>query len=259
MKDFDLYLGVIVLTLALSLLIAGVIITVILATRQRLNQEMKIAAMELAYEKELREAETELQEQLMAHFARELHDNIGHTLTYMRLQIENKKLDEPSLEQAFEPVEELLTQASDQIRLLSRSMNTDFIQELGLKRSIELEINRLQKMTKKDVEYIEGHENKDVLDKNQQLMAYRIFQEILNNSIKHSGATKYSIRSFNQAYLLQVEDNGQGFSTDEVNYSFKASGLTNMKKRASLANMQLDIETAPNKGCKITLKLLDQE
>jgi signal transduction histidine kinase len=138
-------------------------------------------------------------------------------------------------------------------------MNTDFIQELGLKRSIELEINRLQKMTKKDVEYIEGPENKDVLDKNQQLMAYRIFQEILNNAIKHSGATQYSIRSFNQAYLLQVEDNGQGFSTDEVNYSFKASGLTNMKKRASLANMQLDIETAPNKGCIITLKLLDQE
>ncbi|MFM2285155.1 MAG: hypothetical protein RLZZ543_652, partial [Bacteroidota bacterium] len=105
----------------------------------------------------------------------------------------------------------------------------------------------------------EGTDYHKALDKNQQLMAYRIFQEILNNAIKHSGASKYSIRSFNEMYLLQVEDNGQGFSADEVNYSFKASGLTNMKKRASLANMQLEIETAPNKGCIITLKLLDQE
>ena len=51
----------------------------------------------VAYEKELRNAELEVREQLLSQISRELHDHVGHTLTYMHLLIENKKIDSPDL------------------------------------------------------------------------------------------------------------------------------------------------------------------
>jgi signal transduction histidine kinase len=174
----------------------------------------------------------------------------------MRLLIENKKIDDPSLIEVFKPIETFLVQASDQLRMLSRSMNTDYIQQLDLKDAITLEVERLRNISQNKVELIIGDTSEEVvLDKNQQLMAFRIFQEILNNSIKHSEATKISIRYKVRNYILQVEDNGKGFSIDDVQYSNRSSGLNNMKKRAELAKMSLDIIAQPEKGSILTLNL----
>lgn len=254
MNSSDLYLGILGITLVIIILVAGVIISVIISNKQRAEQKAKISMLELTYEKELRDAETEVKEQLMGYFSREIHDNVGHTLTYMRLLIENKKIDDPSLIEVFKPIETFLVQASDQLRMLSRSMNTDYIQQLDLKEAITLEVERLRNISQNKVELIIGDSSDElILDKNQQLMAFRIFQEILNNSIKHSAANKISIRYKMKNYILQVEDNGKGFSIDDVQYSNRSSGLNNMRKRAELAKMTLDIVAQPEKGSILTL------
>lgn len=260
MNSNDLYLGLLGITLLIIILVASVIISVIISNKQRVEQKAKISMLELTYEKELRDAETEVKEQLMGYFSREIHDNVGHTLTYMRLLIENKKIDDPSLIEVFKPIETFLVQASDQLRMLSRSMNTDYIQQLDLKEAITLEVERLRNISQNKVELIIGDSSDElILDKNQQLMAFRIFQEILNNSIKHSAASKISIRYKMKNYILQVEDNGKGFSIDDVQYSNRSSGLNNMKKRAELAKMTLDIVAQPEKGSILTLNFKNIE
>jgi len=260
MNSSDLYLGILGITLVFIILVAGVIISVIISNKQRAEQKAKISLMELSYEKELRDAETEVKEQLMGYFSREIHDNVGHTLTYMRLLIENKKIDDPSLIEVFKPIETFLVQASDQLRMLSRSMNTDYIQQLDLKDAITLEVERLRNISQNKVELIIGDSSEElILDKNQQLMAFRIFQEILNNSIKHSEASKISIRYKMRNYIFQVEDNGKGFSIDDVQYSNRSSGLNNMRKRAELAKMNLDIIAQPSKGSILTLNFKNGE
>lgn len=115
MTDESLYIGIIVITLVILLLVASVVISIFLSNRQRLKQEMKMSQIELDYEKELRNADLEVREQLMTQVSRELHDNVGHTLIYMRLIIENKKLDTPDIAETFGPFEELLDQASNQL------------------------------------------------------------------------------------------------------------------------------------------------
>ena len=89
----DIVLTVLVTTLLILLLIAGVIITMTLANRRHVQQEVKMAQMEADYEKELRIVENEVQEQVLSNVARELHDNIGQLLTLIRLQLEQEKLD----------------------------------------------------------------------------------------------------------------------------------------------------------------------
>ena len=111
MDDNQIVMWVLFTTLMLLLLVAGIFISIYMAGKRRLQQEVTITQMELTYEKELRKVETEVSEQMMEQFAQELHDNVGHILTCMRITIENKKLDEPEIEQAFLPIEGYLDEA----------------------------------------------------------------------------------------------------------------------------------------------------
>jgi signal transduction histidine kinase len=253
MTDQSLYIGIVVVTLIILLLIASIIISVFVANRQRLRQEMNIAEMKLSYEKELRNAELELREQLMSHVSRELHDHVGHTLLNMQLIIENRKLDNPEKADQLKPFEELLHEASDQLRMLSRSLNQEYLSNLTFQDAILKEVERLSEFSSMRVIYVPGTRKYGTLDKDQLLMCYRIFQEILNNVIRHSGASELTVRSNFQDYLLKVEDNGEGFNPEEVFTEGKASGLKNIRKRASLAGLDLNIQSSPGQGTIITL------
>jgi ribonuclease HII len=120
MTENSVYIGIVVVTLIILLLIASIIISVFVANRQRLRQEMKMSDLKLSYEKELRNAELELREQLMSHVSRELHDHVGHTLLNMQLIIENRKLDNPDRAEQLKPFEELLKDA-DKRKLMAEA------------------------------------------------------------------------------------------------------------------------------------------
>ncbi|MEX1188023.1 MAG: ATP-binding protein [Bacteroidia bacterium] len=255
MNDETIYIGIVVITLVILLLVASVVISIFIANRQRLRQEMRLSQLELVYEKELRNAELEVREQLISHVSRELHDHVGHTLTYMRLIIETRKLDSPEVAASFQPFEELLDQASGQLRLLSRSMNMDYLSGLTFQDAINEEVARLSSFTTMEVEYKPGTFKYPKMDKDQMLMSFRIFQELINNTIKHSNATKLIVKSNSSDFLLQVSDNGKGFSIDGALNSGKANGLKNMKKRASLAKLELEFNSELNKGTTVSLVL----
>lgn len=258
MTDRDVIFTVVFATVIILLLVAGIIITIFVANKQRLQQAMKITQMELDYEKELRITEAEISEQVFTQVSRELHDNIGQLLTLMRLQIENKKMDDEQYGDFLQPVEDTLISASEQVRQLSRSLNTDVISQRGLAKSLEAEVQRLQLLKRPAVAW--QYDNMHVpLDKNQQLIAFRIFQEMTNNSLKHSRAKNLSITlTCADGFYLEVRDDGKGFSMQEVLLSGNVSGLNNMKKRAALAGFELFINSMPGEGCSYVLKGLSK-
>lgn len=248
----DIALTVIVTTLLILLLIAGVVITIFLANRRHVAQQVKITQMELNYEKELRTVEHEVQEQVLTNIARELHDNIGQLLTLMRIQLENEKLDNPELAMKLEPLDTTLSDTIQQVRMLSRALNSDMMEHRGLLNTIELEITRLQHFRNFRVHW--EHDNiEPTLDKSQRIMAFRIFQEILNNMLKHAEASNIFINMVGKgSFSLMMADDGIGFDVPEKE-SGTGSGLVNIMKRAKLANLVLHIDTAPGKGSTFTL------
>lgn len=259
MTDQSLYIGVVLVTLIILLLIASVIISVFLSSRQRLKQDVQLSELKLVYEKELRNAELELTEQLMSHIGRELHDNVGHTLLNMQLIIENQKIDSPQANPQLNQFGELLLQAVDQLRMLSRSLSHDYLSGLSFQDAIHKEIERLEAYSSMKAKYIPGTRKYDTLDKDQLLMSYRIFQEVINNIVRHSKATSITVRSNFNDYLLKIEDNGVGFNFNNVLNSSNASGLKNIIKRASLAGLDLKIDSSIGNGTTITLALPKSE
>ena len=176
----DILLSIVSITLLVLLLIAGIVITFFVSGRQRIRLDIQLAETKLSFEKELRQVETEVSENMMRQFAEELHDNIGQLLTALHIQVENQKLDFPERAESFKPIEIYLTEINQQLRMLSRTFNNDFLGRVGLPAAIQLEVDRLRSLKRFNVqfEHREGHSN---LEKNQELMIFRIFQEIVQN------------------------------------------------------------------------------
>lgn len=251
----DLFLTVISSTLLILLLIAAIVIILFVSEKQRMKQEVELVQTRLAFEQEIRKVETEVSEQVLGQIAEELHDNIGQLLTATRIQVENQKLDHPELSESFKPTEIYLGEMNQHLRLLSRTLNTDYIGHIGLLAAIGTEINRISSLRRFGIHWqkISGVAN---LDKNQELMVFRIFQEIMQNALRHSDAKNLyiGIDNTNSAFELRIRDDGKGFDCEKVLRSEKASGLRHILKRAKLAGLSCHIDAAEGKGCTVTIR-----
>jgi signal transduction histidine kinase len=255
MNNSDIYLAIIFITLLVLLLIAGIVITFFVSGRQRIRQEIQMAENKLVFEKELRQVETEVSENMMSHFAAELHDNIGQLITALYIQVDNLKLDNPNLEEGFKPVELNIAEINQQLRLLSRTLNNEYIGRIGLLTAIQLEVERLSGLKRFKVHYNQpqGQSN---LEKNEELMIFRIFQEIVQNALRHALARNLfiTIDTIDNNFHLSVRDDGRGFDSNHIFDSHKASGLHNILKRAKLAGAACTINSSPGKGSLFILK-----
>lgn len=253
MYSNDLIFAIVSATLLVLLLIGGVFMTIILANRRHVQQEIKMAQMELDYEKELRQVENEVQEQTLTNVSRELHDNIGQLLTMMRIQMEQEKYERPDVAKMLEPVDQTLVTTIDQVRSLSRSLNTDHLEQSGLLHAVDNEITRLKLIARYTLHWKNDDTEPD-LNKDQKIMVFRIFQEIINNVLKHARARNiYITLKGKDAFTLEVNDDGAGFDKDAAFASNKSSGLKNIIKRAALANLQCDIDTEAGRGSRFVL------
>ncbi len=251
----DIILSIVAVTLLILLLIAGIAITFFISGRQRMRQVQVLTETKLAFERELRQVETEVSEHIMGQFANELHDNIGQLLTAMHIEIENRKLDSPEKPAEYKPLEIYLTEVTQQLRLLSKTFNNDFIAHNGLLTAIQLEVNRMNNLRRFTV-HLEADYVTAVLKKDEELMVFRIFQEILQNVMKHAGAKHVFIRLKSNAerFELEIKDDGKGFDYEEVFRENKASGLRNILKRADLAHLECTIQSKPGEGTSYFLK-----
>lgn len=249
----DIAFTIVVTTMMIVLLMAGAIITVIIANRRHVQQEVKIAQMAINYEKELRVVESEVQEQTLNNISRELHDNIGQLLTLMRIQMEQEKLDNPLLTDTLNSVDDTLTDTIQQVRMLSHSLNSEVLEQNGLLQMIKQEVKRLQQFKKLNVEW-ETDDKEPDLTKDQRIMAFRIFQEILNNILKHSKASNVLISlQSSPNFTLMVKDNGVGFDLQQIMRTGSGAGIVNMTKRAALAHMHFHIDTVVGQGSAFSL------
>ena len=255
MKNEDIFLAIVCSTLLILLLVAIIVLAFFISGRQRMKQAMELAQTRLSFEQELRQAETEVGEQIRGQFAQELHDNIGQLLTAMHIQIENQKIDHPQLQEGFKPVEIYLAEVSQHLRLLSRTLNNDYLGHIGLLAAIQLETDRLQALKRFKIHW-QMPAGKSNLDKNQELMVFRIFQEIVQNALRHSAAKNMyiSVDNTNEQFELKVSDDGKGFDFEQIMQSHKASGLKNILKRAALAGMRCTLQSSPGNGCLVLVK-----
>lgn len=186
--------------------------------------------------------------------AMELHDGILNNIYAVRLNLEfiNKKADEESILQRKEYIKEL-QKVETEIRGVSHdlSRNAIFQGDKSFKTLLEFMINSQKNTfeTQFDLD-IDPDINWDAMGNVAKVNVYRIIQEALQNVNKYSQAkhAHVFIKKEGESVLVKVNDDGVGFDPDKAKGGI---GIKNLKKRASLLNGELSIESAPGKGSTI--------
>lgn len=236
-------------TLIILILVGSIFLIINISNQRSLKQQITLSQTRLHYEQELRTVEQEVQEAVMGHISQELHDNIGQLLTLMRVQVEQGKKKHPDAALVLTPVNETLVNAIKQIRSLSNTLNSDYIERNGLRETIGQEVIRLQQLEHIST-YFETDNTEPALSKDQCLMAFRIFQEMINNTLKHAQPQQIHILlKGTTPFSLQVHDNGIGFDVTQTLMRPGGNGLKNMQKRALLAGLEFSIRSSPGNGC----------
>jgi PAS domain S-box len=185
----------------------------------------------------------------------ELHDNVNQLLATARLYIgiARQRIGKKNYELISE-ADTFIDIAINEIRNISHSLISPFIDEYGLLQAFDHLTTTIQKSSKLNIDKkIEIDEN--IIDDKLKLAIYRIVQEQLNNIIKYAKATTIliSLKHDDDKVLLTIKDNGVGFDTSR---SSTGIGLINIRTRASLFKGKLDITSSPGNGC--TMKVVFQ-
>ena len=216
--------------------------------------------LKVDFEKQILESKLEIQEQTFRNISQEIHDNIGQVLSLAKLTINTMDVNDTTiLKTKIDNSKSLVGKAIEDLRNLSRNLNTEYITDVGLDISIENELKLLHNVTQYKIEVqTEGEPYR--LQHQQELIIFRIFQESLQNIIKHAKASliwvKFSYQPHN--FTLQIIDNGQGFDqpfSTEKNNIKPGIGIRNIRHRAMLISADVAIESSPAKGTIVTIKL----
>ncbi len=195
------------------------------------------------------QSQSEIKEQTLKNISWELHDNIGQLLTLAKIQIQNIDLqkDNENLSEAIKSI----AVALDEVRALSRSINSENLEHFSLIDNIQSEINRFNRLRfiKGDLLIIGEPFSINCKD---EIILFRILQEFFTNTIKHSRALSlYTELKFRGDILVITSyDNGIGFNPLNVKQGL---GLQNMKNRAELIGANLTITSNFDEGVHLRI------
>lgn len=201
------------------------------------------------FEREVKELQIEIREQTLRNISWELHDNIGQLITLAKIQAQNLQTESAEKKE----ISDTLGKALSSVRALSKVINPDVIESMTLPEAVQLEAERMNRMGNIEAEFIiTGEQQK--LDSKTEIVLFRIIQEFISNTLKHSKATKIIIElDYNNTNYLEItaKDNGKGFKqTDETNQGI---GLINMKKRAGMIHSELSLNSQEGIGTTMTI------
>ncbi|MES2267668.1 MAG: histidine kinase [Bacteroidota bacterium] len=255
MANVDIKEIVLIATIIFLLAPTFLVLYVNLYNQRKKRHIEEKALLEARFQQELLKTQVEMQEQTLNHISREIHDNVTQVLSFVKLNLAIPANATPKqAEQKISESRNLVAQVINDLRNLSKSLSYEHILQLGLVQTIEIEVERVNKSGIINIELAVGGYAHS-LGEDRELVLFRIFQEGLNNALKHSGAQKLkvSLDYFDHLFNLTIHDNGKGFLADEQNN--RGSGLRNIVNRAALIGAVAVIDSAPGKGCCIKIAI----
>lgn len=229
-------------------------VTAFLAVQNRLRESERQLRQLAASVEEARENER-------ASVARELHDELGQSLTALKMELSRTArslvkagIDHESIE-GLQAIVGGVEVATETVRRLATSLRPPALDHLGLVAAIELEAGALSKRTGIRCR-VAGNRRVGSLDPAKTTPVFRIVQEALTNVVRHASASAIDIHidEMSNAVRIKVQDNGRGI-TDAQLASPSAIGLLGMRERAELIGAKLSIGSRPRRGTEVILTL----
>lgn len=231
----------------------SLIIYVIQYNNRKKKHEQEKEWLKTNFENELLKSQMEVQEQTMQNVAANLHDNIGQLLSLTVVTLSTVDPCEPSrVNQKVNAASDLAKRAIKELRQLSRLIYGKELIHMGLANAIAFELDYLKNADLHTITFDSNYQPREgYYDK--EVILFRIFQEILNNAVRHADATAIHvwINQDEKELALMIKDNGKGFNEEEVIKEKKGLGLFNIRRRIALIGGHMTI--AAQNGTEINM------
>lgn len=257
---FGLSLVVVLSMMLFTVLIGGTSVTLSRVDELRKEVEQKLEESR----EELRELSTHvqsMQEEERLRIAREIHDELGQSLTGLKMEV---ALLKPKMNTTTDASKEVTTRIESIMMLVDHTIKSvqriatelrpGILDDLGLAAAIEWQSQEFERRSGITclTHLVSDHLD---LDQERSTALFRIFQEALTNVGRHSNATKVLVwlSQDSSNVKLSIRDNGVGMPTDPL--KSKSLGLRGMRERALLWNGSFDIEAKRGRGTAVTVTI----
>ena len=190
---------------------------------------------------------------------REIHDELGQMLTFLKIQIAlvGKKLndDQQILKDKIDSSLKLIDDSINSIQRISEKLRPNVLDELGIGPAIDWQAKDFSDRT--GIECVcDLPKEEPFLDKEKSTAVFRIFQEALTNIARHANADKVfiSLKEYKNNLILEIKDNGKGITVNQINDS-RSLGILGMKERAMLFSGRVKIKSSMNSGTSVLVEI----
>lgn len=272
-ENIAFILGGSIILLQFTLFIVILVIAYLKRGKRHLKEK---ALMEAEFEKQLLKSRLETQEETLHKLSAEIHDNVGQLLNSTKLLIGitqrtlmhvpvpitdlNTALAEAIQQQGSVPdsqntlamADETLAKAILELRTLSRSINREWLEQFNFIQNLESEIKRIHTARTIQIQFSRPDHLSLVAD--EQIILFRIVQEVLQNAIKHSGASNIDMRIKEENGVLNVtiSDDGNGFDENVIT---KSMGMLNINHRSKLLGGSAQWHSEVGSGTRVSIQI----
>jgi len=226
--------------------------------RRRLEAERQLVHDEHEL-KALSERLLLVQEEERTRIARELHDDLGQSLTALKMDVGGLLAMTPATAAHEALRSRIMTTLDDTVTAVQRissELRPSVLDDLGLPAAIESEAARFEERTGIECELSLPDESSVHIDGAAATAIYRIVQEALTNVSRHANATRVELRlrQRREELLLEIRDDGRGITLAQIDDPFSL-GLIGIRERAGLAGGTVHFEGVAERGTIVSVRI----
>ncbi|WP_018478956.1 sensor histidine kinase [Pontibacter roseus] len=256
-ESLNPWLPVLISTPLMLLLVAGIVLFVMRYHKRLVAHHEHLRHLEAVRQRQLLEAALEAQEAERRRVARDLHDEVGGMLALIRLNIGQVARQSAEAQTATETAlraKQQLDEAIGSVRRISHDLMPVVLEKMGLVQAIKGMAHSFPPDGGLEMRFTHNLDQQR-LDARQELLLFRILQELLNNSLKHAGASLITVDLHKTATeaSLTYTDNGRGFDYQPVQQGGEQAGglgLRNLESRVALLNGRFHYNSRRGAGIK---------
>jgi len=190
--------------------------------------------------------------------SRDLHDQVGQTLTAINVKLTTLKqvatVNASSLKKQLAGTQRLLEKSMNVVHRFARELRPSLLDDLGLTAALHSYVKSFTKQTRIRIR-VTAFAAVERLDSDKRTVLYRVVQEALTNVARHAHATSVtvSIRRLRGVVCMEIHDNGKSFQVQRALYptKIKRLGLLGMRERVEMVGGSFSVDSARGKGTTI--------
>ncbi|MCW3119993.1 MAG: putative signal transduction histidine kinase [Chitinophagaceae bacterium] len=221
---------------------------------QKKELEKELAEQALRQQRLITEVTIQAQEKERNELGKELHDNINQVLATVKIFL-NMSLNNPLKSEEFTNRGiHNINYAIEEIRKLSKTLVAPSLGEIGLIEALKDLVHEQNFDINLKAQLVAENRGEKDIDKNMELMLYRIAQEQLNNIRKYAKASNaiIALRIEAERLFFSIADDGVGFNP---HLKARGIGLKNISSRIDFYEGKMDIISSPGMGCRLELSI----